>query len=148
MTVNASGFGLRVTIIATVTYPFGYSVTQFDKGADAVDVPAIVIADADMGPNGDLITYASANAIELTLNVPANSDDDRALTILGEANRPARGKRPVNDKINIVTTFPDGRVVTLVEGIITSFPPMSGMADTGKLKTKEYKFKFENRVAA
>ena len=139
MTVNATGFWRsRVTIFASVTYPFGYSVTQFDKGGDAYDVPAIVIGEADMGPNGDLITYASASTIEFTVNVPTNSEDDRALTILGEANRPARGKRPINDRINIVTTFPDGRVVTLIElEIITSFSPMDSMADTGKLKTKK-----------
>lgn len=148
MSVNASGFGLRATVFATTTIPLGYSVTQFDKGADSVDIPTIEIAGAEMGPNGDLVTYASANRIDVTLNVIANSEDDKMLSILAEANRPARGKRPVNDKITLVLTYPDGRYVSLIEGVVMSFSPADGMADTGKLKTKEYKFSFENRIVA
>lgn len=148
MPVQATGFGVRVTIFATTTLPLGYSVTQGDKGSNFIDVPAIEIGGAEMGVNGDLVVYNTANRIDLTINVIADSQDDTMLSILGEANRPARGKRPTNDIITAVLTYPGGKVFTLIGGVILSFMPANGVADTGKLNTKEFKFAFENRIVA
>lgn len=148
MTVDISGFGLRVRVIGSVTFPAGFDVTQFADDADPFDTPAITIANTAMGLNGDLQVFSAAVPIPLTLAVVPSSDDDKNLAVLFEANRVGKGKVGARDKITVVGIYPDGKTVTLTNGVITAGIPTDSIASAGRKKSKPYTFAFENKVSA
>ncbi len=143
---DISGFGLVVTVMASNTFPVGLPITQFADDADPFDLPEIAIAETAMGLNGDLITWSSANPIQVTLNVIPDQADDIELNIIGEANRVGKGKQSARDTITIVGVYPNGRTVTCKLGKMTNYQPSTGVASAGRFKTKKYDFMFENIV--
>lgn len=146
MTVDISGFGLRVNVIASKTIPVGINLTQFADDADPLDIPSIQIADTAMGLNGDLITWSKANPIKATLNLIAGSEDDVLMGLIFEANRVGRGKTGARDVITMTVIYPDNRFITLTKGIITDGISGNAVASAGRLKTKAYQFSFENKI--
>lgn len=141
---DISAFGLRVQVTASNTFPAGISISQFADDADPFDSPSLQIADKAMGINGDLITWSKANPIAVTLNVVPNSEDDRNLAVLYEANRIGKGKQSARDTVGITAVYPDGRTVSFTQGKITDGMPANSAASAGRLKTKPYVFTFEN----
>ena len=97
-----------------------------------------------MGVNGDLITWAKATPISLSLSVVPNSEDDRNLAVLFEANRVGKGKQGARDVVNVTAVYPDGRTVSFTQGVITDGMPANSPSSAGRLKSKTYMFAFEN----
>ncbi|AYM89216.1 DUF3383 family protein [Serratia sp. 3ACOL1] len=91
-----------------------------------------------MGLNGDLVHWSTAQPLVITLNVIPNSDDDKNLYVLAEANRVAKGKTSARDKITIALTYASGEVRTLSNGVITDAILGNGVASAGRMKTKAY----------
>jgi hypothetical protein len=118
-------------------------LTQFADDADPFDLPSIQVADKAMGLNGDLVVWSRANPINTTVNIIPNTEDDRNLAILLNANRVSRGKNSSRDVITMVGIYPDGRTVTLSNGKITDGAPGISVASAGRMKTKAYQFSFE-----
>lgn len=146
--MDISGFGLRARLVASVTFPRGIDLTQFADDADPLDAPSQQIRDKAMGLNGDLLTWSKANPILATLNVVPNSDDDKNLAVLFEANRVGKGKQGARDVITLTLIYPDTSSVTLNSGAITDGMPTNSVASAGRLKTKAYAFAFENLAKA
>lgn len=144
MTIDVSGFGTRVNIMASRTFPMGFEVTAFSDDADSVDSASIQIRDKAAGVNGDLIVWSKANAVPLTINVVPNTPDDENLQILAKANRAARGRRAVQDVITITVTYPDGRTMRYLRGVITDAIMGDPVASSGRMKSKPYIFAFED----
>ena len=143
MSNDVSGFGVRVRLVASVTFPAGITLSQFADDADPFDLPSIQVADKAMGVNGDLVTWSKANPILATLNLIPNSEDDRNMAVLLEANRVGRGKFSARDTITLTGIYPDGRSVTLSNGAITDGMPGQSIASAGRMKSKSYAFAFE-----
>lgn len=146
MTINISGFGLIANVVASNTFPVGFTVTQFADDTDALDIPSLPIADTAMGLNGDLITWAKASPIKVTLSVIPGSEDDVNLAILLKSNRVGRGKISSNDTINLSLLYPDGTYQNLIDGVITEGMPGISVSNSGRSKTNTYIFSFENEI--
>ncbi len=147
---DVSGFGLIVTLYASVTYPAGINLTSFADDSDPFDLPSIQLRDKAMGLNGDLVVWGKANPIVPTLAVIPNSEDDKNLQVLAEANRVQKGKAARRDVIRIVAVYPDGETLTLTQGAITDAPIGNSIGSSGRMKSKAYGFAFEasQRAAA
>lgn len=145
---DISGFGLRINVKASQTFPQGIDITQFADDTDPFDLPSIQIKDKAMGLNGDMVTWSKANPLLVSISVVPGSDDDRNLAVLLESNRVGKGKNSVHDVITMTGIYPDDTTITLTEGSITDGPPGSAVASAGRLKSKTYQFAFENRVGA
>lgn len=143
---DISGFGLKIQLVASSTFPSGVSLTQFSDDADPLDVPSIQILDKAMGLNGDLITYSKATPITATLNVIPGSEDDRNLAVLLEANRVGKGKNSTRDIITMTVMYPDESSITYNQGKISDGLPGKSIASAGRMKTNAYMFVFENKV--
>ena len=148
MAENISGFGLKIQIVASVTFPIGFTVTQFSDDADPFDVPSQQIADTGMGLNGDLTRWSMATPTAVTLNVISGSNDDSLLSFLFEANRVGKGKLGTNDVITMTGIYPDSSIITLTNGVLTNAMPGKSVSTSGKQKSKAYVFAFENEVFA
>lgn len=144
---DISGFGLKVQILASVTFPAGITITAFADDADPLDMASIQLADKAMGLNGDLITWSKAVPLPMVLNVIPGSEDDRNLQVLAESNRVGKGKNSNRDVITATVIYPDGTTNTLISGKITDAMMGNGVASAGRLKSKAYAFAFENRVS-
>ena len=144
---NISGFGLIVNVLASNTFPVGLLLSQFADDSDPFDIPSIQIADKAMGLNVDLIIWAKANPIIVTLNVVPQGTDDLSLAVLLEANRVGRGKVGARDIITMTGIYPNGSPIILTNGAITDGLPGSPVASSGRLKSKTYTFCFENKTA-
>lgn len=143
---DISGFGLQIRVVASKTFPAGFTITEFPDDTDPFDLPDLQIADAAMGLNGDMVTWSTAAPISFALSVIPDTDGHKNLSVLYEANRPAKGKRPAKDVITVVGVYPDGKVITLSPGVITSGLPGKGVASAGRYKTPTYNFRFENKA--
>lgn len=148
MANDISGYGLRIQIVASITFPAGINLTQFADDSDPLDMASVQIRDKAMGINGDLISWSKANPIPMTTGVIPGSEDDRNLAVLFESNRVGRGKTGTRDVITATIVYPDGSTVSLTEGVITDGMPARGVASAGRLKTNTYHFAFENTVSA
>lgn len=144
--MDISGYGLQARLVASQTFPAGITISQFADDGDPFDMPDHKIADAAMGLNGDLVTWNNANPIMFNLAVVPGGDDDENLAVLLEANRAGKGKQPIRDNISITGIYPDGSTISLLNGIIVEGMPGNSVAANGRLKTKSYKFVFENKV--
>lgn len=140
---DISGYGLRVNIKASTTFPSGIEITQFADDADPLDNPATDVATATMGLNGDLVTASAAAPLIATLNVIPTSENDRDLAVLAQANVVGKGRTPAKDKITMTITYPGGRTATLTNGAMTNAILLPGVASAGRLKTRSYTFAFE-----
>lgn len=140
---EVSGFGLEVRIIASKTFPAGFTVTEFADDIDPFDLPELQINDVAMGLNGDMVTWTFHTPLSFSIGVIPKSDADKNLAILFEANRAARGKRPSRDIITVVGSYPDGSVITLSQGVVFSSLPGNSVASAGRYKSKPYNFRFE-----
>lgn len=140
---DVSGFGFQVRLIASKTFPAGFTITAFADDADPFDLPTLQINDAAMGLNGDMVTWTFHAPVPSVINVIPKSDDDKNLAVLFEANRSARGKRPARDIITLVGVYADGSTVTLSKGVCYSGIPANSIASAGRYKSKPYEFRFE-----
>lgn len=146
MTQNISGFGVVINVRSDITFPLGgIPVTQVADDIDPLDIQSVQIADTAMGVNGDLLVWYKAQKLPLVISVIADSEDDRNLQILADANRAAQGKTVANDAITIVVAYPNGKVVTLSGGVITDAQFGISVTSQGRFKTKTYSFIFQNK---
>ncbi|QRE00525.1 hypothetical protein [Burkholderia phage BCSR129] len=143
---NISAFGFKVTLIASVTFPAGIQLTAWADDTDPFDVPSVQIADKNNNVNGEMVHWSKSNPIPLTLNMIPGSPDDRNLEVLYEANRVGKGKTSARDVIQISVSYPDGRVMNYINGIMTDGVPGNGVSNQGKLKSKSYNLAFENKT--
>ena len=141
---DISVFGIRVQLVASETFPSGISLSQFADDADPFDTPSMQIRDKAMGVNGDLIAWAKATPIGVTLNMVPNSEDDNNLAVLFESNRTGKGKQGARDVISITAIYPDGSTASFTQGVITDGMPANSASSAGRFKTKAYQFSFEN----
>ena len=144
MTVDVSGLGTQILIIATNTFPVGMLLTQFSDDADAIDIPTITTGEAKMGVNGDLIRYSKPAIIPAVINIVPGGTDDLQLSILLQANMVGKGKIGARDEITATVTYPDGRFIILREGLITGGNPGLSISSEGRFKTKPYNFSFSS----
>lgn len=146
MPVDVSATGVSLRVIASRTFPQGFTLTQFADDADPIDIPDATIAAATMNVNGDLVASSAPAPILLNVNVLPNTDDDRNMGILLNANRAARGRRFVGDIITIVATFPGGQTDVYTSGKLLTGNPGRSVASAGRIKSKLYSFAFEDKL--
>lgn len=141
---DISGFGTRLVVKASNTFPVGFEVSNFADDANPIDIPGIEISGSAMGLNGNLITWNTANPLLATINVVPNSEEDLNLALVGESNRSSIGKLPARDVITVFVAYPDGSTLTLKSGKMQNYMPGKGVASSGRYVTKAYQFVFED----
>jgi hypothetical protein len=147
MTVNISGVGFTIQLLASSTFPVGLTLSQFADDIDPFDIPSIKLAEASMGLNGDLLKASKASPIAITIGMVPAGTDDQNLQILAKANLVGKGKISANDVITLIGNYPDGRVVTLDGGFLSDAIIDDAIASAGRYKSKPYTFQFENTTS-
>lgn len=141
---NISGFGFKVRLVASDTFPAGITLTQFADDTDPFELSALNVGDKAMGLNGDLISWSKVNPLEVALNLIPAGSDDRNMEILVEANRVGRNKYTAKDVITMTAIYPDGSTITLSNGSLMSGSIGKSIASSARMKSTTYKFVFES----
>lgn len=146
MSTNISLFGFSVRIVADRTFPSGFTITEWADDQPPVDSADIETGAFGMGPNGDMVVWQKPAALQAKYAVIPNSQADKNLTILHEANRVSKKKGiSAMDTITATAVYQDGRIVTLSQGMIFSGPAVPAGSQDGRLTTRAYGFVFEDR---
>lgn len=144
--INSSSFGLAIQMVASVTFPSGFTITEFSDDQAPFDTQPIRLAESAMGTNGHHIVWQRPNVIPISISVIPETESDRNLTILGEANRMSKTKGRVPlDEITLKILYPNGKIITLTGGMISEAPPAVGSNAQGRLTTRTFQFLFEDR---
>ena len=144
---NVTATGVKMTLQSIPTLPQGITISTLPAGVDPLDSPAAQIATWQTGPNGDLIIHKQPVPIEINFSTVAGSEEDRLLEILFDANRVAKNKLSYDDTITMVIQYPDGRTVTLSNGMLVRGTAVIGISGDGKLKERQWGCIFESKVA-
>lgn len=141
---NISGFGFSAQILASKTFPAGFTITQFADDADPLDVPDLTVGDTAMGLNGDFLVWNKPTGIEVAFAIIASTDDDKNLEALLDANRVGKNKSGARDEVSVVLTYPDGSRANCGPGIIVVGPGAKSVSSQGRYKSRIYRFRFES----
>lgn len=143
---DISGTGIEITLVAVPTFPAGITLNAFADDTDPLDTPEIQTAEWGMGVNGDLVIWNTPKPLEVTIGMIPETEQERNLALLADANRPAKGKLTTKDKIVMTVTYPDGTRKTLAPGRLVGALPLTSVASAGRYKSKPYRFIFENKL--
>ena len=143
---DISGFGTGTYLFASNTYPAGIQLTEYSDDTDWIAFEQLTIAETGIAGNGELLSWASLNTINVNLSFFAGGDDDILMSVLGERNRAGRGKTSARDVITLVNVSPTGKITTYKDGRLTVIPPGDSVGNDTKTKTKVYGLQFGNRV--
>ena len=143
---NVSATGIKMRLVASLTFPAGFDITQFADDGDPLNSENLTIAETAAALNGDLVAWGKPNVIPLTVAVLPDTDEDRNLSILWNVNRVGKNKVAVQDIITLVVTYPNGDQKILSNGVMISGPALNSGSSEGRLKTKEYEFSFESII--
>lgn len=145
MTVDISGFGGLITVQATFTFPAPVPFTQFPDDQPPFEFESAEIAEMVMGNNGDGITWSKAIPIKMGVNLIPYSLDDTTMSVLLENNRVGKGKLfSTRDIITLTIFYSNGRFKVLTGGKILGGQLAPSWEASGRFKTKDFKFSFEN----
>ena len=144
--LNITGIGLSATIIASKTFPAGFTVTEFPDDTDPSDGEDTVVNETGAGLNGDLVSWGKPTKQPLTLNVLPNTPSDDNLEILFRANTNTKSHRSVGDVITLILNYADGSRKTYVNGVPISFNRIKKVTQTGRIATRPYAFDFEDVI--
>lgn len=147
MPIDVSATGVSLRIIASRTFPQGFTVTQFADDSDPIDIPDVTVSANTMNVNGDLVSASAPAPILMNVAVLPNTEDDQNLNQLINANRAARGRRHAQDVITAVVTWPNGATDSYTGGKIQVGNPGRSAASAGRMKSKTYGFAFEDMQA-
>lgn len=143
---DISGTGIKIVLIALPTFPQGLTLDAFADDTDPLDTPDLQTADWGMGVNGDLVIWNTPKPIEITIGMIPETEQERNLAILADANRPAKGKRTTKDRCTMTVIYPNGVRKTLTSGRLVGSLPLTPVASAGRYKSKPYRFIFENKL--
>jgi len=146
MAINITGIGLSATVVASKTFPAGFTITEFPDDTDPADSEDLEIAESAPSLNGDLVVWGKPTKRTLTLNVIPTSDSDKNLEILFKANTNTKSHKGANDVVTIILSYADGTTKTFVNGACISYTAINKVAQSGRISTKQYVFNFEDSL--
>ena len=139
---DISAVGTTLFVTASKTFPNGFFVKHFSDDNDPYDSPNVGITDTGTDLRGDMVKWATLNLVDFTISVIPDSDEDKALSAIWQANRCYPDHVPVGDVIGIVKTPPSGKQTVFKDGVIIDGPPTFSASSEGRFKTNTYSFRF------
>jgi len=113
MTVDVSAAGLKCYILASTTFPLGFSVNAFADDEDPITVAPVRLAEGRRDINGKFYSKGKQAIVEIVVSVIAGSYEDWCLSTVVRANFNSTFLRPAMDEMNMTISFPDGTTFTL-----------------------------------
>ena len=143
--INATGHGLIVRLKASQSFTDGVTLTAFADDKDPFKLSDITVNEFTMGMNGDAVAFGKAGGIPLSMALIENTEDDKKMQMILEANRIAKNKNSVQDVIEITAIFPDGTKTTYKDGVLLTGTSGVSVTQNGRRETHNYTFMFGDK---
>lgn len=144
---DTSAVGVRVRLVASVTYPLGIWLDAFPEDNDLGSNNDVEIGNDATGINGDLIWWKTGNAIDFQLPLIPNNEQEALVGRLYLANKVTKNRRVAKDIITIQVINPVSAVTTTFKnGYIRNGNPSYSYGGDGRIKSKNYQFRFESMI--
>ena len=144
---DLSTTGMALRVVASKTFPVGFTVSAFSSDGDPWDAPSVDITTVEMDLNGNMNSFSTPVPLTRTIGLTPGTEEERNMRALYEANRVGKNKRSARDSITIVATWPDGSTEVLSNGKITSGPSGKSTTQAARMKSVTYGFAFESYSA-
>jgi hypothetical protein len=140
--IDISAFGTGITVIATTSFPVGFSISSFADDEDPLNVENTEVSGYEKLYDGSIFTYDKTSPLLLSVGVIAGSDDDINLKILMQMRKSSPQLLPLPDTTSMVICYPDGGKVAMSNGTILSGPLADSLTAQGRRKGNVYHFVF------
>lgn len=135
--------GTKIVLTASTTGSGkGFILTAFPKDVDPMEISDVEICDAEMGVNGDIVSWQVASPIDVNLAVIPNTADHEFLSLILANNRTEKDSIHKQDVITLLRKLPNGETTTLWNGRMLSGSATTSLTSSGRIKTVTYKFRF------
>lgn len=147
MSVNIGGVGLKITVFASITFPQGFTLTEFSTEADPLEMPTdIEITSSQIGLNGDKAVWQVVPKLTVGINLMPNTEGDKNMQILANSNRKAKNKVAPIDTITFIISYPDGTIKTCTDGNIVVGKVADNVGTDSKFSPAHYVVDFANII--
>lgn len=146
--IDISGFGTGITIVATTSFPVGFTLSSFADDEDPLSVENTEVSGYEKLYDGTIFTYDKTSPLLLSVGVMPNSEDDANLKILLQMRKSSASILPLPDTTSMVICYPDGGKVAMSNGTMLSGPLADSLTAQGRKKGNVYHFVFGTFVGA
>lgn len=140
--IDVSAFGTGITIVATSSFPMGFSLSSFADDEDPISISEVEVSGFEKLYDGSIFTFDKTSPILLSVGVMPNTDDDTNLKILMQMRKSSPQILPLPDTTSMVINYADGGRVILSSGIILSGALADSITTQGRKKGNAYHFVF------
>lgn len=140
--IDISGFGTGITVIATTSFPTGFTLTQFADDEDPLNVENTEVSGYEKLYDGSIFTYDKTSPLLLSVGLIPNTEDDINMKILMQMRKSSVHLLPLPDTTSMVICYPDGGKVAMSQGTVLSGPLADSLTTQGRRKGNVYHFVF------
>lgn len=140
--IDISAFGTKINIVATTSFPMGFSLSAFADDEDPLSVAEVEVSGFEKLFDGSIFTYDKTSPVLLSVGILPNSDDDINLKVLMQMRKSTTSILPIKDVTTMIVTYPDGGRIALSEGTILSGALADSITRQGRKKGNVYHFVF------
>lgn len=140
--IDVSAFGTGINIVATTSFPMGFSLSQFADDEDPISIQDVEVSGFEKLYDGGIFTFDKTSPVLLSVGIMPNTDDDSNLKILMQMRKSSPSLLPLQDTTSMIITYPDGGRVVLTSGSILSGALADSITTQGRKKGNVYHFVF------
>lgn len=144
---EVSANGVKLMLFASVSYPVGVEIATFNPGDDPISADDLTIAETEMGVNGNMIVYRTPYAYNMVFNITPMTEVDQILENIANADRIASGKLSAKNILTLQVIYPQGRILTYIDGALTGIPGGFSSSGNGRINGRRYAMTFRNMVS-
>ena len=145
---DVSAFGTTITILATQSFPIGFTVDNFADDKDPLKIENIEATGYTFLIDGSLFIFDKAALIKVEISVIAASDDDINLKTMLQARKGSSSIIGLPDITTMTIAYGNGGVVMFTAGSIVSGPLGDSIEQSGRHPSNTYTFVFSDFAGA
>jgi hypothetical protein len=145
---DVSGFGTTVSILATQTFPIGFTASNFADDKDPLKIEEIEPTGYEFLIDGSLFLFDKSAAIKVQLSVVAGSADDINLKIMLQARKGTSSIINLPDVTTMTIAYGNGGAVAFTNGSIISGPLADSITQAARKAGNTYTFVFGSFAGA
>lgn len=136
--------GISVSLIATKTFPVGFTVSKLTDDVSPIEFSETQVADHEFLVDGSLFSYDTSAMISVKISVIPGTEDDQNLAALLAANKTSFSIGNLPDIMGMSIMYPNQPPIILSGGYMRTGMFGTSVSETGRGKGKQYEFVFAN----
>jgi hypothetical protein len=145
---DVSAFGTTISILATHSFPVGFTIENFADDKDPLKIENIEATGYVFLIDGSLFIFDKAAVIKVDVSTVAGSDDDINLKTMLQARKGSSSIINLPDVTTMTIAYGNGGIVMFTNGSIVSGPLGDSIEQSGRHPSNTYTFVFSDFAGA